>query len=178
MKSKKHLVSAIINLVTIVFLGLYLLGIFNLKPFLGHQVHKFLHIASAILFLGNIVIGPIWFFAMFKSSSIQLRKKLIAFLSFTDLLITIPFYLLTIFNGVVLASMYGDIKSYWIRHTLWDLLAFGIILLPVIFYQDKIYQGLNANVDVTRNYRSWKVFGLISAIPIIHVFYLMIFKPF
>ena len=148
----------------------------SVSAFFSFKLHKLIHVASAILFLGNVMVGPLW--VNFAKSTKNQDTLLFAFkiLVFTDVSITIPFYDLTILNGLILGELYGGYQLQWLNHTIYDLLVFSVILIPVVILQNRVYELLKAGRDIDNLYKWWSIVGMISSIPILHIVYTMVFK--
>lgn len=168
----------------LILLGLTLLAYFNVVKFdmiFSYNWHKILHILGAILFMGNMIIGPVWFFYAYYSKNVELLKFASKLLQLTDLYLTIPGAALTVLNGLFLASMYGGIQNApWLFTSMLMLFAMWGLSIPLIFLQEKMYKTIDQEPE---NYEkldkimlNWAILGSAVMIPPTYIFYLMVTK--
>jgi len=158
-------------------------GILQFSLIFTYQWHKILHILGLILFMGNMIIGPVWFMYAFYSKDKTLLKFANRLLQLTDLYITIPGLDLTIINGLFLASIYGGSKNQtWLYYSIILLLIMWLISIPLIYIQEKIYKSIGKETinlkSTNRLLIIWGIIGTLVMIPPTLIFYLMVFKTF
>ncbi len=155
-------------------------GIIKYNLIFSYNTHKLLHIFGVIIFMGNMIVGPIWFLFAFYSKDKNLLKFANKLLQLTDIYLTIPGSFITITNGLFLASVFGGSSSLpWLQYTIFLLLIMWALSIPLIYFQEKLYQAIenNDNEIITNKYLViWGILGTIVTIPPTIVFILMIFK--
>ena len=167
----------------LILLGLTLsefFGLIKFDLFLPYHWHKILHIIGVILFMGNMIVGPIWFMYAYFSKDKALLKFAGKLLELTDIYLTVPGVALTVLNGLFLASVYGGTKHQpWLFYSIILLFVMWALSIPLIYLQEKMYQSLDKEVDIkiidTLLIR-WGILGTIVMIPPSVMFYLMIVK--
>lgn len=130
---KKYKIAYGVELLIIgVFTSLLFLGV-HLPEVLPRAVHRLLHIAGAIIFLGNITVGALWFglaVASRKSEWFHFAARLI---NVTDLAFTGVGLILLLWNAAVLAGAYGNLFAVgWLK---WALIYFtmtGVLWMFVL----------------------------------------------
>ncbi|MBM3414633.1 MAG: DUF2269 family protein [Bacteroidetes bacterium] len=167
----------------LILLGLSLAEFFGVLKFdllFSYQWHKLLHIIGVVLLMGNMIVGPIWFMYAYNSKDKHLLKFAGKLLALTDLYITIPGIALTVINGLFLASAYGGTKNQpWLFYSIILLFVMWVLSIPLIYIQEKIYQSLSKDFDITTLSSlllRWGIMGTIIMIPPVVMFYLMVVK--
>lgn len=148
----------------------------------SYEVHKFLHIIGAILFLGNATVGPVWLIYAIRTKDIKTVRFALHIIGVTDILLSLPGMALLVLNGLCLASVFGGIYAVpWLRHS---LILLGIMILLsltiVLYYQEQLYRVVNTieelNSQFWRSLWLWSGWGsLVMIFPSI-VLYLMVAK--
>jgi len=167
----------------LILLSLTLSEFFGLIKFdllLPYYWHKILHIIGVVLFMGNMIVGPIWFLYAYYSKDKNLLKFAGKLLELTDVYLTIPGIALTVLNGLYLASVFGGTKNQpWLFYSIILLFVMWALSIPLIYLQEKLYQSIDKEFDIkiidTLLIR-WGILGTIVMIPPSIVFYLMIVK--
>ena len=96
---------------------------FGVPPFLPRDVHRLLHLAGAVLFLGNVAAGALWFTLATLSRSTRVLAFAVRVVNLADVALTAPGALLLVVNGAALAPTWGGV-----RHSPWMLLGTGLFL--------------------------------------------------
>lgn len=147
---------------------------------LPYHWHKILHIIGVVLFMGNMIAGPIWFNYAYLSKDKKLLKFAGKLLELTDIYLTIPGIALTVLNGLPLASVYGGTKNQpWLFYSMILLFVMWALSIPLIYLQEKMYQSLDKEFDIkiiNTLFIRWGIFGTFVMIPPSVIFYLMIVK--
>lgn len=155
-------------------------GLIKFDLLLSYHWHKILHIIGVVLFMGNMIVGPIWFMYAYFSKDKTLLKFAGKLLELTDIYLTVPGIALTVLNGLCLASVYGGTKHQpWLFYSIILLFVMWALSIPLIYLQDKMYQSLDKDSDITRITTfiiRWGIWGTLVMIPPSVIFYLMIVK--
>ncbi|HEY3674359.1 MAG TPA: DUF2269 family protein [Candidatus Tumulicola sp.] len=139
-----------------------------------------LHVASAVLWLGNFAVTGVWALRAFMSRDRTLAAFAAREILFTDATFTLIFGSAVVVTGLVLAQrLHIDVATTrWIREALIAVIACGvvwaIVLVPIelrLFVRTK--QGLPAG----RLFAAWNVIGWSVTAVLFAVIYLMIAKP-
>jgi len=109
-------------------------GLIKFDLLLPYHWHKILHIIGVVLFMGNMVVGPIWFIYAYFSKDKTLLKFAGRLLELTDIYLTIPGIALTVLNGLYLASVYGGTKNQpWLFYSMILLFVMWALSIPLIY---------------------------------------------
>ena len=158
-------------------------------PLFPYGWHTFLHIAGAVVFLGNIVVTAAWMLMAERTRRLDVIHFSAKAVIRADLLFTLPGVLLILLNGLAMVlARWGGWGAFhevsWISLALALFTVSGIIwvaiLIPVqhrmaVFsdpgdYQETPHQFLSA-------LRRWYFWGAIAiALPVCSL-YLMVTKP-
>ena len=159
-------------------------------PLFPYRWHTFLHIAGAVVFLGNIIVTGAWMLMAERTRNTSVIHFSAKAVVRADLLFTLPGVLLIVMNGVIMVvAHWGGWDAFhqlsWITLALALFIASGIIwvgiLIPVqhrmaVFsdptdYPDSLPPSFFSAV------RLWYIWGAIAiALPIVSL-YLMVNKP-
>ncbi len=182
MKLTKITKVSIINGLILSFLTLCeFLGLFKFNLVFSYQWHKILHIFGVIIFMGNMIVGPVWFLFAYYSKDKALLKFANRLLQLTDLYLTIPGVALTIINGLFLASVFGGTKNVpWLFYSIILLFVMWALSIPLIYFQEKMYVAIENetenDAELNKLLIRWGIIGTIVMIPPTLVFYLMVVK--
>ncbi len=148
---------------------------------------KFIHILTVTLFFGNAVIGTLWEFRALLSKRAEIIRYTYETVTWLDAVFTAPLILCAATSGIMLAHLYGGIWTIgWISYSLSAFLLSGIFWLAAdIPTQYKIRKALQIESETSDLFSPsllrlfWLRMGinLISLIPLLFVFYLMVHKP-
>ena len=107
-----------------------------IAPFLPRTWHRLLHVFGAVMFLGNVATGALWFTLATLTRSCRVLSFAIRVVNLADLVFTAPGALLLVVNGAVLAPTWGGVA-----HSPWLLLgtalfvacgvAWACVLVPI-----------------------------------------------
>lgn len=156
-------------------------GIFSFEPIVSYRWHKFLHLAGVVVFLGNVILGPLWVVLSLKSKHIKTIQFTFKTLQRFDLYITAPSIAMVVINGLYMADVFGGVaNSAWLRHSVYSLVFLWLLILPILVIQDKmdrlIKTGEIEGVAFDSLKFKWMVMGLVSFLPLVYICYLMVFK--
>ena len=160
-------------------------------PMYAYQWHRLLHIAGAVLFLGNIIVTAAWMLLAGHTRD----RAVLAFASRSvvaaDFLFTAPGIVLVLLNGLALASMrYGGWADF--HQTSWILTALGLFALSGVVWAGFLLrcqvrlvalsgEAVRAGVPMPAEYfsvlRRWYFWGTIATLLPLVSLALMIYKP-
>lgn len=157
-------------------------GIVHFELLLSYQWHKLLHILGVVIFMGNMIVGPVWFSYAFYSKDAQILKFATKLLQQTDLYLTIPGVALTVLNGLCLAAVYGGSQSQpWLLHSIYLILTMWMLSVPLVFLQEKLFLTIETEAQneakINRLLIQWSILGSLVMIPPSIIFYWMVVKP-
>jgi uncharacterized membrane protein len=148
---------------------------------------KSLHVASVVLFLGNIITGVFWKFHADRLGELRARAQALDGIIASDRWFTVPGVVLIIATGVAMALQMGYplLSTKWIG---WSLVLFGISGAAFSIFVAPLQKKLLANVraGIAGNWneaeyetlsRSWKIWGAVATGAPVGALLLMVFKP-
>ena len=159
-------------------------------PLYPYRMHTFLHIAGAVVFLGNIVVTAAWMLMAERSRSLHVIHFSAKAVIRADLLFTLPGVLLILLNGIAMVlARWGGWDAFeevsWISLALALFTLSGVIwvgiLIPVqhrmaVYSDPSEYEGEPAK-EFFSALRRWYFWGAIAiALPVCSL-YLMVTKP-
>ena len=143
---------------------------------------KTIHVLSACLFLGNVIVSSIWAALAERTRDHTIIRFSNRLVLITDLLFTLTGALGLVRTGSMIAARLGGESAHpWIR---WSYLLFGLsgliwllVLVPIQFKQ----RALLARTDrITPEYlhlsRVWQISGAVATMLPLPILYLMIAK--
>ncbi|HRG65460.1 MAG TPA: DUF2269 family protein [Saprospiraceae bacterium] len=157
-------------------------GIVHFELLISYQWHKLLHILGVVIFMGNMIVGPVWFSYAFYSKDAHVLKFAAKLLQQTDLYLTIPGVALTVLNGLCLSSVYGGSQSQpWLLHSIYLILTMWVLSVPLVFLQEKLFLTIETEAQneakINRLLIRWSILGSLVMIPPSIIFYWMVVKP-
>jgi uncharacterized membrane protein len=148
---------------------------------------KSLHIASVVLFLGNVSTGAFWKFHADKLGELRARAQALDGIIESDRRFTVPGVFLIVATGVAMAMLMGYplFGTPWI---LWSLVLFGIAGATFSVCVGPLQKRLLANVraGMAGNWNeaeykalshSWLKWGAVATGAPVGALFLMVFKP-
>jgi uncharacterized membrane protein len=154
---------------------------FQFPLVLSYETHKLLHITGVMLFMGNLLVGPIWYLLAYFSRDPGALKYGARSLALCDIVCTAPGIQLAVWNGLCLSSAFGGVRQApWIFQSL-ILLSGTTLLAPslVLYWQERVLalsERGEVTSDLTRALVWWSIWGTLVMVPLGLVFYLMITK--
>lgn len=148
---------------------------------------KFLHIASVVIFLGNIVTGAFWGAHAHKSRDFRLIASTFDGIIRSDRLFTMPGVLGIVVSGVA-AALVGHLAILGTGWILWGIVLFivaGIVfgrrVAPLQRDIARLAHAADAD-EVTwqayeKLYKGWIFWGLVALIAPVAAMLIMVFKP-
>lgn len=178
-KSSKIAIANMVLLTIIMLLAWF--GIFSFEMILPYQWHKFLHLAGVVVFLGNVILGPLWFYLSLRDNNIETVKFTFNLLVAFDIYITAPSIFLVVINGLYLGSAIGGIENVdWLKHSVYSLIILWIFIIPILILQDKMVIHIKKGDITSQAFKQlktkWMTIGLISFVPLVYICYMMVFK--
>ncbi len=159
-------------------------------PLFPYRWHTFLHIAGAVVFLGNIIVTGAWMMMAERTRNINVIHFSAKAVMRADLLFTLPGVLLVLVNGLVMVfDAWGGreviYQLSWISAALWIFTASGAIWVAILIpaqHRMVVFSDPSAHPDTLPSQfasalRRWYVWGAIAiALPLCSL-YLMVTKP-
>ena len=145
---------------------------------------KVLHVLSACLFLGNVVVSGTWAFLAERTRNFEVISFSNRLVLITDLMFTLTGALLVVYTGSLMAHRCDGApaaSSAWIT---WSYMLFGLsgliwalVLVPIQLRQRVL---LRRDQAVTTEYLKrpaiWQISGAIATVVPLPIVYLMIIK--
>jgi len=143
--------------------------------------HLLLHLLGATMFLGNILAGAMWM-ARLGASGEQVANRYVSIsINVGDVVFTGPGALLLLYNGLVLATVYGGTFAVpWLR---WGFLLFAALgalwLVVLVPLQQRLISLAQRDADEAfeRTSRLYALPGAVAGVIALVVFGLMVLRP-
>lgn len=159
-------------------------------PLFPYQWHVFMHIAGAVVFLGNIIVTGVWMLLAERTRSIPVIHFSAKAVIRADFLFTLPGVLLLVINGVVMVvARWGGWDAFhqisWVTIALGLFIASGVIwvgaLLPAQ-HRMAVFSDPSAYPDslpprFASAIRQWYFWGVLAILLPVVSLYLMVHKP-
>ena len=159
-------------------------------PLYSYKWHTLLHIAGAVIFLGNIIVTGAWMLMAERARSISVIHFSAKAVIRADLLFTLPGVLLILMNGFVMVfSAWGGWSAFheitWIAAALGLFTLSGVIWVGVLIpvqHRMAVLSDPSAYPDALpkrfySSLRSWYIWGGIAIVLPLISLYLMVNKP-
>lgn len=147
---------------------------------LPYSVHKLLHIVGVVIFMGNLVAGPVWIALAFSEREPGRLAFAARALALADVALTAPGVQLTAWNGVCLAaSMGGAARNPWLVEALLLLVGTSLFSCTVVLYWQERFIELaqrDAGPGTLRALIHWGIWGTAVSIPFGLIGWLMVSK--
>ncbi len=153
------MIASLISTVLAISVTVAALHGFTLPPFLPYAWHKTLHVAGVALFVGNMIVGPVWFVLATRTGSAEVVAFAIRLLRLTDVIFTSGGLWLLLLNGLCLLPAWGSLAA-----------------LPVVYVQHRLVGSLLEGAPVRLWFLLWNLLGSMVVVPPMVVFYQMIAK--
>jgi uncharacterized membrane protein len=143
---------------------------------------KIVHVLSACLFLGNVVVSGTWAALAERTRNYEVIAFSNRLVLVTDLLFTLTGAILVVLTGSMMAHRYGGASSQgWIAwsYALFALsgLIWAMVLVPIQLRQRTLLRRERAiTAEYLRLSRIWQVSGAIATVVPLPILYLMITK--
>ncbi len=145
---------------------------------------KVLHVLSACLFLGNVIVSGTWAFLAERTRNFEVISFSNRLVLITDGLFTLTGALLVVYTGSLMSHRYDGAPAEAQAWISWSYMLFGasgliwaLVLVPIQLRQRLL---LKRDQAVTAEYvklsRVWQISGAIATIVPLPIVYLMIIK--
>ena len=145
---------------------------------------KVLHVLSACLFLGNVVVSGTWAFLAERTRNFEVISFSNRLVLITDVMFTLTGALLVVYTGSLMSHRYADAPAASQEWITWSYMLFGLsgliwalILVPIQLRQRLLLKRFQA---ITPEYlklsRIWQISGAVATIVPLPIVYLMIVK--
>jgi len=145
---------------------------------------KVLHVLSACLFLGNVVVSGTWAFLAERTRNFEVISFSNRLVLITDVMFTLTGALLVVYTGSLMALRYEGAPAASQAWITWSYMLFGLsgliwalVLVPIQLRQRLLLKRFQA---VTPEYlklsRIWQISGAVATIVPLPIVYLMIVK--
>jgi uncharacterized membrane protein len=145
---------------------------------------KVLHVLSACLFLGNVVVSGTWAFLAERTRNFEVIAFSNRLVLITDLMFTLTGALLVVYTGSLMSHRYAGAPAAAQEWITWSYMLFGLsgliwalVLVPIQLRQRVLLKRFQA---VTPEYlklsRIWQISGAIATVVPLPIVYLMIIK--
>lgn len=140
-------------------------------------VVKTLHIACAVLWLGNFVVTGVWSVRAFATREPALRAFAVREIIFTDIVFTLLLGSAVITSGIGLAFMEGfnPWAVFWTRLALVLAIASGVVWLALLVPLE--LKMRSATGALVRQFVWWNAGGWLVTVVLFFIIYLMVAKP-
>ena len=141
---------------------------------------KSLHVASAVIWLGNFVVTGVWSARAFGSRRDDLKAFAAREIIFTDVLFTLVFGTAVVVSGIALASIEGVAvwSTMWTRAALIVVIAAGVLWLGVMLpLEITMLRATAIARPMGRTFLAWNVVGWGLTLALFAVIFLMVQKP-
>ena len=159
-------------------------------PLFPYKWHTLLHIAGAVVFLGNIIVTAAWMFMAERTRDLSVIHFSAKAVIRADLLFTLPGVLLILINGYVMVlERWGGQSAFhelsWISLALALFTLSGIIWVGILIpaqHRMAVYSDPEEYTDTPPGQffsalRRWYIWGAVAIILPLCSLYLMVNKP-
>ncbi len=142
---------------------------------------KYLHILSAILLLGNVIVTGVWAIALWREHGAKGFAPAARAIMVTDIIFTLGASSLLVVTGVFRALQLGVpmLSTGWIVRAMVGLavstVLWAALLIPAQVMMLKAGKGEDTRVE--RAYRRWTVVGWLAVVPMLYSLWQMSAKP-
>ncbi len=139
-----------------------------------------LHVASAVLWLGNFAITGVWALRAFASRDRNLAAFAAREILFTDAVFTLVFGSAVVVSGLLLAQrLHLDVAATrWLRDALIAVAVSGVVWIAVLVpIEIRLFVSTRRGHPARNLFVAWNVVGWAVTAVLFAVIYLMIAKP-
>jgi uncharacterized membrane protein len=151
------------------------------EEILSRRWHLLLHLLGATMFLGNILAGAMWMARLGASGERVANRYVSVSINVGDVVLTGPGALLLLYNGLVLATVYGGTFAVaWLRWGFLLFAALGVLwLLVLVPLQQHLISLADSGGDEAfdRVSRLYALPGALAGVIALLVFALMVLRP-
>ena len=145
---------------------------------------KVLHVLSACLFLGNVVVSGTWAFMAERTRNFEVVAFSNRLVLITDLMFTLTGALVVVYTGSLMSHRYDGVPAASQAWITWSYMLFGLsgliwalVLVPIQLRQRVL---LGRHRAITPEYlklsRIWQISGAVATVIPLPIVYLMIVK--
>lgn len=145
---------------------------------------KVLHVLSACLFLGNVVVSGTWAFLAERTRNFEVISFSNRLVLITDVMFTLTGALLVVYTGSLMSHRYEGVPAASQAWITWSYMLFGLsgliwalVLVPIQLRQRVLLKRTHA---ITPEYlklsRIWQISGALATVIPLPIVYLMIIK--
>jgi uncharacterized membrane protein len=145
---------------------------------------KVLHVLSACLFLGNVVVSGTWALMAERTRNFEVIVFSNRLVLITDMLFTLTGALLVVYTGSLMSHRYDGAPAASQAWITWSYMLFGLsgliwalVLVPIQLRQRVL---LGRHQAITPEYlklsRIWQISGAVATVVPLPIVYLMIVK--
>jgi uncharacterized membrane protein len=143
---------------------------------------KTIHVLSACLFLGNVIVSGTWAALAERTRNHEIIRFSNKLVLITDMLFTLSGALGVIITGHLMAERYGGSASHsWIS---WSYMLFGLsgliwalVLLPIQLKQRQLLRKFDhITSEYLRLSKVWQICGAVATALPLPILYLMVTK--
>ena len=151
---------------------------------IANDTVKVLHVLSACLFLGNVIVSGTWAFLAERTRNFEVISFSNRLVLITDVMFTLTGALLVVYTGSLMSHRYGAAPAASQAWISWSYMLFGLsgliwalVLVPIQLRQRIL---LKRHQAITPEYlklsRIWQISGAVATIVPLPIVYLMIVK--
>lgn len=145
---------------------------------------KVLHVLSACLFLGNVVVSGTWAFLAERTRNFQVVAFSNRVVLVTDVMFTLTGALLVVYTGSLMSHRYDGVPDELRSWITWSYMLFGLsgliwalVLVPIQLRQRVLLKRHQAiTPEYTKLSRIWQISGAVATVVPLPIVYLMIVK--
>ena len=150
----------------------------------SNDMVKVLHVLSACLFLGNVVVSGTWAFMAERTRNFEVVAFSNRLVLITDLMFTLTGALVVVYTGSLMSHRYDGVPAASQAWITWSYMLFGLsgliwalVLVPIQLRQRVL---LGRHRAITPEYlklsRIWQISGAVATVIPLPIVYLMIVK--
>lgn len=147
---------------------------------LDYSVHKTLHILGIMLFMGNLIVGPVWVMTAWYDGDRARFAWAAQVLAKADIWLTLPGVQLAVWNGICMAAALGGVhKQPWLFESMVLMALTSLFSITVVLYwQERLVAAAVAHdeLDTRKALIQWGIWGSAVGVPLAVVFWLMVSK--
>ncbi|MBI3792696.1 MAG: DUF2269 family protein [Gemmatimonadetes bacterium] len=142
---------------------------------------KFLHVLSAILLVGNVIVTGVWATILWREHGAKGFGAAAKAIIYTDLVFTFGASLLLVTTGVFRAYQLGlpIMGTPWIARAIMGLAIatalWAVVLIPA--QVTMLRAGRGPDADVERAFGRWTKVGWLAVVPMLYSVWQMVAKP-
>jgi len=172
-------VSIASNVIALGAVALSLAGVPAAPP-LDYAVHKFLHLCGVVMFMGNLIAGPLWVALAWSSNDPKQLAISARALVTADIYLTAPGVQLAVWNGVCMVGALGGVGLHpWLKESLALLVVTSLLACTVILYFQEQFYAAAQREDAAATRAAllrWGIWGTVISLPFTWIAWLMVAK--